>query len=74
MRNDKITCRHFGHFKKIVLTMKLSILFFFISGVSVLANSAYSQNTRLSILLNEVTVKEAFAYIEKNSEIGRAHV
>lgn len=68
MRNDKITCRHFGHFKKIVLTMKLSILFFFISGVSVLANSAYSQNTRLSILLNEVTVKEAFAYIEKNSE------
>ena len=54
--------------KKILWTkMKLLIAFFF-AGLLVVSASTYSQQTRLSIKLDEVTVKEIFNQIEENSE------
>jgi len=47
--------------------MKLLIAFFF-TGLLGVSASTYSQKTKLSLKLDEVTVKEAFKSIEKNSE------
>ena len=47
--------------------MKLLVVFYFIGLMAVSANS-YSQKTKFSFLLENVTVKEVFTQIEKNSE------
>lgn len=47
--------------------MKLLIAFFF-TGLLGVSASTYSQQTKLSLKFDEVTVKEAFKLIEKNSE------
>jgi TonB-linked SusC/RagA family outer membrane protein len=47
--------------------MKLLIAFFF-TGLLGVSASTYSQQTKLSLKFDEVTVKEAFKIIEKNSE------
>lgn len=47
--------------------MKLLITFFF-AGLLGVSASTYSQQTKLSLKFDEVTVKEAFKQIEKNSE------
>ena len=47
--------------------MKLLVVFYFIGLMAVSANS-YSQKTKFSFLLENVSVKEVFAQIEKNSE------
>lgn len=52
---------------KFLLTMKLIILFLFL-GVMQISASVYSQNTRISLELNNCTVKEALHKIEEQSE------
>ena len=47
--------------------MKLLIAFFF-TGLLGVSATTYSQQTKLSLKFDEVTVKEAFKLIEKNSE------
>ncbi len=47
--------------------MKLLFAFYFVGLLAVSANS-YSQQTKFSFLLEDVTVKEVFIQIEKNSE------
>lgn len=47
--------------------MKLLVVFYFIGLMAVSANT-YSQKTKFTFLLENVTVKEVFTHIEKNSE------
>lgn len=54
--------------RKLALVMKLCLFLLLISAVSVMANSSYSQNTKLSMDLRETTVKEVIDRIEQNSE------
>ena len=54
--------------RKLALVMKLCLFLLLTSAVSVMANSSYSQNTKLSMDLRETTVKEVIDRIEQNSE------
>lgn len=58
---------YFVCLRKLFLTMKLIFILIFSSFLAVSA-STYSQATRLSLDLTEVTVKEVFDAIEKQSE------
>ena len=62
--NSRFCKRSAGNLLK---KMKLLITFFF-AGLLGVSASTYSQQTKLSIKFDEVTVKEAFKQIEKNSE------
>lgn len=54
--------------KKLLLTMKLCLLFLLISAASLMANSGYSQNTTLSIHLKNATLRDLISEVEKQSE------
>jgi len=54
--------------KKFVLIMKLCTLILFISLATASAKTSYSQNTKFTLNLERVTIKELFDKIEKNSE------
>ena len=68
----KISFHYFFHFpkefKKLLLIMRLSTLFLFVFLFNVSA-TIYSQETKLSLKLNNVTIKQVFAEIEKKSNI-----
>ena len=53
---------------KFDLKMKLSLLFLFTTIFALKANSSYSQNTKVSLDLNNVTIAEAIDEIEANTE------
>lgn len=53
---------------KFDLKMKLSTLFIFVSLLTMHANETYSQNTKLSLDMNQVTVKDVIRQIESLSE------
>ena len=53
---------------KLVRCMKLTILFFALFISQAMAISSYSQSTRISVNLNNSTVKDVLMQIEKNSE------
>ena len=57
-----------GNLKKILLVMKLCIIILFISLVTASAKTSYSQSTKFSLNLENVTVKELFEKIESSSE------
>jgi len=57
-----------GNFKKLLLIMKLCVLFLLVSTATLMANSGYSQNTRLSVHLENVTLKELITHIESQTE------
>jgi TonB-linked SusC/RagA family outer membrane protein len=57
-----------GNFKKLLLIMKLCVLFLLVSTATLMASSGYSQNTRLSVHLENVTLKELITHIESQTE------
>lgn len=59
---------YLGNFKKFLLVMKLCIIILFISLVTASAKTSYSQSTKFSLNLENVTVKELFEKIESSSE------
>lgn len=54
--------------KKLLLTMKLCLLFLMISTVTLLANSSYSQSTLLSVQIKDGTFRDLIEEIEAQSE------
>ena len=60
-------CFRLGSSGNLLKKMKLLITFF-LAGLLTVSASTYSQQTKLSINIEEVTVKEAFKLIEKKSE------
>jgi TonB-linked SusC/RagA family outer membrane protein len=57
----------YAGYKKVLRTMKIFIILFFTSIISISANT-YAQQTKLSLELNQVTVKEIIEKIESQSE------
>jgi len=57
----------FRHLKKLLLIMKIILVILFSSFMAVSASS-YSQSTRLTVELENVTIKEVFEAIENQSE------
>ncbi len=57
-----------GNVKRLLLTMKLTLLILLLSAASLWANSGYSQNTMLSIKMKNCTLKELIEQIENQSE------
>lgn len=53
---------------KVLLMMRLTSLLILLSVLQIFAGNTYSQNTRLSISLNDVKVKDVLNEIESNSE------
>lgn len=54
--------------KKTFLTMRISLFLILLSAFQALAGSSYSQNTRLSLNLNNTTIREVLGQIESQSE------
>lgn len=64
----KYSLSHSAKIKKIILIMRLTVLFMLISvGISN-ATSLYSQSTHLTVNITNKTVREVFNEIEQNSE------
>lgn len=57
----------YADYKKVLRAMKIFIILFFSSIIAVSANT-YAQQTKLSLELNQVTVKEVIENIESQSE------
>ena len=55
-------------FKRALLVMKLTAVIFLISTFSLLAAGTYSQNTRISLNLKNVQIKDVLQKIESNTE------
>lgn len=55
---------------KIIVIMKNTFILLILFSSSLLASSGYSQNTRLSVSLNNETLGAVFTEIEKNSEFS----
>ncbi|MDP2337345.1 MAG: TonB-dependent receptor [Bacteroidota bacterium] len=68
MKKNKFLVPLNRNWKKLLLTMKLCLLFLLISATSLLANSGYSQNTTLSIHLKNATLRDLISEVEKQSE------
>jgi len=66
-KNCANSCFRRGSAGNLLKKMKLLIAFFF-AGLLGVSASSYSQQTKLSLKFDEVTVKEVFRQIEKNSE------
>jgi len=60
--------RHRYVLKKALIAMKLTTLIFLISTFSLLAGGTYSQNTRISLDMKNVQIKEVLLKIENSSE------
>ena len=61
-------CQKNAHLRKIWMKMKLMTVMFFLAITNLMAFEAYSQTTKLTLQLNDVTVKEVLSEIEENSE------
>ena len=68
MKKNKFLVPLNRNLKKLLLTMKLCLLFLLISAASLMANSGYSQNTTLSIHLKNATLRDLISEVEKQSE------
>jgi len=53
---------------KVLLTMKLTVFIVCLSAISVLATNAYSQNARISLNMENLSIKEVLKEIENTSE------
>ena len=58
---------YLSHFKRLLLIMKLTIFLIF-AGLMTVSGSIYSQATKLSLQMNQVTVLDVFKQIEAQSE------
>lgn len=56
------------HLRKIWMTMKLTIGLFFLAITQMMASEAYSQIAKMTLQLNDVSVKEVLNRIEEESE------
>src|SRR5665647_470752 len=56
------------HLRKICMTVKLTIGLFFLAITQMMASEAYSQIAKMTLQLNDVTVKEVLNRIEEESE------
>ena len=65
-KSDYLSLLSIRQLKKILLIMRLSTFLLLITLVHVSAKT-FSQDAKLTFNLNNVTVKEVFAEIEKNS-------
>jgi uncharacterized membrane protein len=54
------------HLQKMLFTMRLIFIFIFASNLTVFASESYSQVTRISLNLQNVTVKDALKDIDEN--------
>lgn len=61
-------CKKNAHLRKIWMTMKLTMVFFFIAISQMMATESYSQSTRISLHLKDVKIKEVLNEIEESSE------
>ncbi len=61
-------CKKNAHLRKIWMTMKLTLVLFFLTIIQLMANETYSQSTRISLHLKDAAVKEVLNQIEENSE------
>lgn len=68
MKKNKFLVPLNRNWKKLLLTMKLCLLFLLISVTTLMANSGYSQNTTLSLHLKNATLREFIQEVEKQSE------
>lgn len=67
-KNCNVFCGCYCHrWEKLILTMKLTILAFFL-GLMSLSASTYSQATRLSLEMKNVSIEEIFRKIEAQSD------
>ena len=55
-------------FKKVFMITKITIFIFFVAIGSSFAKSSYSQNTRLSLHMDNCTIQQVFEEIQKKSE------
>ncbi len=53
---------------KVFMVMRLTMYLFLLSVIQAVAGNSYSQNTNLSVKLNDVKVKEVLSVIEEKSE------
>ncbi|OFX36222.1 MAG: hypothetical protein A2W90_23815 [Bacteroidetes bacterium GWF2_42_66] len=60
-------CSYYGSTRNLFKKMKLSVTFFFL-GLLAVSASTYSQQTKLSLNFDDVTIKEIFTQIEEQSE------
>jgi TonB-linked SusC/RagA family outer membrane protein len=68
MKKNKFLVPSNRNWKKLLLTMKLCLLFLLISATSLMASSGYSQNTTLSIHLKNATLRDLIREVERQSE------
>lgn len=68
MKKNKFHEPKFRYVKKLLMTMKICLFFLLISVASVNASVSYSQNTRLTLNLQNATMKELLNEIESQSE------
>ncbi len=61
-------CSVFSGHRKIFRAMRISLFLILISALQVLASASYSQSTRLSLNMKNVTVKDVLFQIEEQSE------
>ncbi|MGV8137335.1 MAG: TonB-dependent receptor [Mangrovibacterium sp.] len=54
--------------KKLLMTMKLCLIFLLVSATALMANSGYSQSTTLTIHLKNATLRDLIHVIEEQSE------
>jgi iron complex outermembrane receptor protein len=68
MKKNKFYEPRFRFMKKLLLTMKICLFFLLISIVSASASVSYSQNTKLSLNLQNATIQQLIREIENKSE------
>lgn len=61
-------CQKNVHLRKIWMTMKLTMVLFFLAVSQMMASEAYSQTTKMTLQLKDATVKEVLNRIEEKSE------
>jgi len=60
--------RHWNILRKALFVMKLTTLIFLISALSLMAGESYSQDTRISLNMKNVQIKDVLLKIENSSE------
>ena len=68
MKKNKFLIPLNRSWKKLLLTMKLCLLFVLISATALMANSGYSQSTTLTLHLKNATLKDLIQVVENQSE------
>ncbi len=60
--------QNYALLKKLLMTMKLTLLIMFVSATTLFAHSGYAQSTRINLNMSNTSVKNILAEIEANSE------